>query len=158
MNDLLNFLLKDSFTLSQLKNRLRILRSALSVKFYNGQQLDRIPIEDSTWFNSLPESFLQSFNKDNLSEIIEELETQINKLEVLTIFLPFDTTDEGLTQIGIHTRNTFGKVLLLDIKYNPLLIAGCAMSWKGIYKDYSLHSKIQERKQTIIENFKKFLT
>lgn len=158
MNDLLNFLLKDSFTLSQLKNRLRILRSALSVKFYGGSQLEKPPLEESSWLNSLPESFLQSFNKDNLSEIIEGLETQINKLEVLTIFLPFDTTDEGLTQIGIYTRNTFGKVLLLDIKYNPLLIAGCAMSWKGIYKDYSLHSKIQERKQTIIENFKKFLT
>ena len=158
MDDLLNFLLKDSYTLSQLKNKLRILRSALSVKFYEGSQLEKPALEDSSWLKSLPENFLQSFNKDNLSEIIEGLETQINKFDVLTVFRPFDTTDDGLTQLGIHARNTFGKVLLLDIKYNPLLIAGCAMSWKGIYKDYSLHSKIQERKQTIIENFKKFLT
>lgn len=157
MDNLLDILLKDTYTLSQLKHKLKIIKSQLSQKFFGGGALEPLTPKDSTWFSALPENFLGEFNKDNLSLILTYFSNQINKMETLTIYLSFDAGGDILDQIGIKTRTTFGKIMLLDVKYNPALIAGCAISWKGIYKDYSLHSRIGERKLAILQSFKKFL-
>lgn len=155
--DFLNILLKENYTLSQLKSRLKIIKSQLSKKFFGGEEGEVLTSKDSAWFNSLPKEAIGKFNKDNLSQLLTDLANKINNLEILTIYLSFEADDDVLDQIGQKARETVGKILVLDIKYNPSLIAGCALSWKGIYKDYSLHSRIGERRLAISQAFKKFL-
>lgn len=157
MNDILNVVLKNTYTVSQFKKRLRILQFYFQQKFFQSAVGEPLSLADTQWFNSLPQTFLQSFNKDNLAQIMANLTSQINTMQVITIYLPFEATEETLDQIGIKARSLFNPILVLDIKYNPQLIAGCALTWKGIYKDYSLHSRIAEKKQLILESFRKFL-
>ena len=157
MDNTLAVILKDTFTLSQFKKRVKTLHSTLSEKFFGGRQGEAVTAEESAWFKLLPQEFLGSFNKDNLSQAITNLNSQIDKMPILTIYLPFEAEADILNQLGIKVRTTFGENFLMDIKYNPLLIAGCALSWKGIYKDYSLHQKIAERRLPILQSFKKFL-
>ncbi len=157
MIDILNIILKDTYTVSQLKRRVRMLQYYFQQKFFQSAINEAISPEDAAWFKTLPASFLNLFNKDNLSQIIAQLSSQINKMPVITVFLPFEASEGTLDQIGIKARSLFNPALVLDIKYNPSLTAGCAISWKGIYKDFSLHSRIEERKPAILESFKKFL-
>lgn len=157
MDNLLNTILKDTYTLTQFKKRLRLLQSYFQQKFFNAAQNEPLDLRDDLWLNSLPKSFLDGFNKNNLSEIMADLTNKINLMPVVTIFLGFEASEEILNQIGIKVRNLFGQGLILDIKYNPALIAGCSLSWKGIYRDYSLHSRIIERKLPILQSFKRFL-
>lgn len=157
MREVLNLLLKDSYTLSQLKKRLKIIKSELSIRLFGGQTLEPLTASDLQWFNSLPGSFKDSFSKDNLSILMTDLGNIINNYPVLTIYLPFEPDEATSDQTGMKARELFGQDLLLDIKSNPVLIAGCALSWKGIYKDYSLHAKIAERRLAILQSFKRFL-
>jgi len=158
MDQILDTILTDTFTLSQLKLRLRILKSNLLKTFFAGsQELEQTSLEELNWLKSLPVSFYQQFNKDNIYKIFSELEEADKKLAVVTIYLTFEPDDEATKAIGTAARKTFGKTLLLDIKYDPKLIAGCALVWKGVYKDYSLRAKIEERKEQILQHFKKFL-
>ena len=157
MNDLLTIILKDTYTLPQFKKRLKILEAYFQQKFFHAVQNADITPEDTEWFNSLPKSFLGKINKDNFSENLNSLTDKINTMPILVIYLAFEADDQLLDQIGAKARSNFGPNLLLDIKYNSTLIAGCALSWKGIYKDYSLHEKIEERRLAILQNFKKFL-
>lgn len=158
MNDILNTILKDTFSLSLLKHRLNILKTNL-IKTFFGSNTEELSLsaEDLNWLKSLPLSFYQQFNKDNVYKIFSDLETEIVKLKVLTMHLTFEPDEATLGQIGIFARKTFDPILLLDIKLNPSLIAGTALVWKGTYRDYSLLAKIEEKKPEILEGFKKFL-
>lgn len=157
MNEVLTTVLKDTYSLTFLKHRLRILKSYLSSKIFGGEAQDELSAQDSTWLSSLPRPLFEQFNKNNFSGIFSELEEEISTFKILTMYLPFDTDEQTLAQIGEFARKKFNSLIVLDMKFDPNLIAGCALSWGGIYKDYSLRSQIDQRKGEILESFKKFL-
>lgn len=156
--EILNTLLKDTFTLTLVKHRLRILKNNLLTKHFGSETpAEQLSNEDQNWLNSLPPAFFQKFTKDNVYQIFEQIEAKINSMPLLLIYLPFEATDQAVFQIGSFIRQNFTSLSLFDIKFNPNLIAGCALSFRGIYRDYSLKAKIEERKSQILESFRKFL-
>lgn len=161
MNEILSTILKDTYSLTSLKHRLRILNSYFLKTFFGETEATvDIPLstQDSNWLKSLPESFYQKFNKDNVYEIFSGLEKEIETLKILTLYLSFEPDELTLSQIGFSARKTFNlSLLLLDIKVDPNLIAGPAMTWKGVYRDYSLRAKLEEKKQDLSEEFRRFL-
>lgn len=157
MNPVLNTILKDTYSIAELKHKLNILKSYLLQNFFGAQSTKEWAAKDLVWLKSQPPSFFQSFNKDNVYNFFTEAEKQITQIKILTIYLTFEADDQTLTQIGQVARKTFNRLLLLDIKYDPNLIAGAALVWNGIYKDYSLRSTIQQKKSLILDSFKKFL-
>lgn len=158
MNNILDTILKDTFTLSKLKTRLRILKAHLLKAFFGGTDGQTFDQQDLNWLSLLPEPFLKNFNKENIYKIFNELESMQSSLPILTIFLPIEATDAISLQIGSYARKTFqSATMLLDTKYDQALIAGAAFVWKGVYRDYSLRAKIEERKEGLLQNFKKFL-
>lgn len=156
INLLYKTLLQNTYTLSQLKHRLKILKIYFSQVFFKASP-ESLNDSDNLWLNSLPKDFIISFNKDNFANRLGQLENVINQLQTLILYLPFEVSGEALEKIGQKARILFNPALVLDIKYNPSLLAGCALVWKGVYKDYSLKSKIEERKMELSESFKKFL-
>lgn len=159
MDQILETILQNTYTLTSLKHRFKILKSYLEKTLFGGEKVQTLSKEESDWLKTLPDSFYQQFNKDNAYSVFTGLENKINQLTPLTIYLPFTTDEEVASQIGSSARTTLQNPhLLLDRKHDPLLIAGCALSWKGIYKDYSLRARIEEKKSEVLDSFKKFLT
>lgn len=157
-NEILQIILQNTFTKLALRHRLRALKSHLEKGLYGAPLNDQyIPGEDIAWLASLPGDVFARFSKDNLSSTFKKIDQAVNTLPILTIFLPFETDDAINLQIGSFARITFKKNVILETKYNPSLIAGCALSWNGIYQDYSLKARIEERKDQILESFKRFL-
>jgi len=175
MNDLLATILKDTYSLTRFKDRIRLLKSHLLRIVFGGESennpdLEKDKVEllenraglnmlpDETWLKSLPPAFYQKFTKDNIYDIFSSIEKSAGNLPVLTLFLPFEPNEATETQLGTMTRTTFNfPTLLLDIKLDPNLIAGTALSWKGVYKDYSLRARIAEKRSEISEGFRRFL-
>lgn len=157
-NLILNTILNNTYSLSQLKHRLFVLKTKLLLNFFGTTiKIEPDPV-DSSWLKSLPSDFLEKFNNDNVYKIFEDFDKEILKVKILIIYITFDPDAESITQIGQYARKIFNNSsLLLDFKYDPKLIAGAALSWNGLYKDYSLRAKIEERKLLILESFKKFL-
>ena len=158
MNEaILNTILENTYTLSQLKRRLSALKQLLLKEFFKSDSNQPAPAIDTEWLKSLPSEFLKQFNNDNVYKIFEDIESQIIKLPIVTIYLTFEPDEATLSQIGQRAKKTFNKLLIFDIKYDPRLIAGAALVCKGVYRDYSLRSKIEEKRLIILNNFKKFL-
>lgn len=166
MEDILNTILQDTFSLTQLKHRLRLLKTNLLKTFFGSDNQSNLPpgqtdlslsAEELNWLKKLPEDFYKKFNKDNVYKIFSDIDERITKLPTLTMYLTFEPDDTILSQIGTYARTSFGPTLLLDIKTDPNLVAGTALVWKGIRKDYSLHAKIVEKQDEIFQEFKKFL-
>ena len=72
------------------------------------------------------------------------------------VYTPVIIPDETIPELGQKIRATFGTVLF-ELRFDPDLIGGCALVWKGVYKDYSLRAKIAEKHKEILEGFKSFL-
>lgn len=166
MDDTLSIILKDTYSLTQLRLRLRVLKTHLIASFFGASTplLDSstsgedIPPQELNWLNSLPASLYKKFNKENVYEMFSSFDSQMAKLPILTMYLTFEPDDATLNQISAFARKTFGvPLLLLDIKLDPHLIAGASLSWKGILRDYSLRAKLTEKKEEILQGFKKFL-
>ncbi len=159
MDEILNTILKDTYSLSSLKHRLRVLKANLLQEFFAGTT-ENTPLmtSDLNWLKSLPAGFRQKFTKDNVYEIFSTLEKNITNLKILTMYLTFEPDETTLPQLGTAARTTFSlPSLLLDIKINPNLIAGTALSWKGRMRDYSLKAKLEEKRPEIAQEFKRFL-
>lgn len=156
-NPVLATILKDTYTNTELKHKLNILKSYLLQNLFGSQSQKEWAAKDLVWLKSQPASFFQYFNKDNIYNLFAEIEKQISQIKILTIYLTFEPDENSLAQIGQMARKTFNKLMILDIKYDPNLIAGAALVWNGIYKNYSLRSKIEEHKNEILESFKKYL-
>lgn len=166
MDEILAVILKETYSLSQLKHRLRILKSNLLQTFFGETHLEGGPgllpggisPEDLNWLKSLPREFYQKFTRDNVYKIFSDLDDTAHNLKILTLYLSFEPDNGALSQIGSSARSTFGlPALLLDIKLDPSLIAGTALSWKGVYKDYSLRWQLALKKRELWAEFRKFL-
>lgn len=158
MDAILQKILESTYTLSQLKHRVRALHEYLSAKLFAPQNPPQLEPGDSAWVNSLGNDFLGQLNKDNINKIFTGLDAYIRQLKPLIIYIAFESTDESNNQVGKMLRKEFTGHKIFDVKIDPKLIAGCALSLNGVYKDYSLRVKIENEKGKILESFKKFLT
>jgi len=133
---ILTTILNNTYTLSQLRKRVNILKNYLTLRFFGNSQ---------EW-----EKQANQFDP-------EEIEKNLAKANILNVYLPFETNSQIAATLGQYMRKLFDRVILFDIKLDPSLIAGCALSWQGIYKDYSLRKKIADNRIQLMESFKKFL-
>lgn len=178
MDPTLAIILKDTYSTTQLKHRLRILKAELVNKFFGGGPEDgynpglgnaalkgnkpglnigSLSPQDQNWLKSLPADFYKKFNKSNVYKIFSDLESKISNIPTLTLYLTFEPDESTLEQIGNFARKMFGPNLMLDIKLDLTLIAGAALGWKGVLRDYSIKTQIEAKKGEILESFKRFL-
>lgn len=157
MNDILNLMMENTYTLPDLKHRLRILKGYLENQVFGNKDHIFDP-EDSAWLNSLPADLFHQFNKDNLPDIFTTLEQTIDKILPLTLYLSFEPNKEIVSAISAWLRQNLSQKPILEIKFDPGLIGGCALVKDGIYKDYSLKARIEEQKEVILTEFKKYIT
>ena len=156
MDPIFETILKNTYTQSQFKHRLRILKSFVSQKLFGGQD-SQLNETDLAWIKTLPEAFFQNFTKDNCTDYFKAVEERLANTPSLMLNIAFEPNDEALSEIGQFTRTNFTSFKLLDFKYDPSVIAGCVLNWKGISKDYSVREAIEEKKEVLLESFKKFL-
>lgn len=157
MDNILSTILNNTYTLTQLNRRLRVLKAQLLKNLFGGEVISEPISDDLNWLKSLPENFLSQFNKDNVYQIFTSIETAITNLQLLTVYLAFEADNTTIEQVGNFARKIFNPSLLLDAKFDPNIIAGAALVWKGVYKDYSLRAKLKEKEGEISQSFKKFL-
>lgn len=155
---LVSKILENTFTQQELNRRLGILKEYLNKKIFtskkNGQLLE-LEAEDQAWIDTLGDDFLNKFNKDNLVKLLDGLANKTKQLKSLGIIIPVEFPQDQVKLLGEKVRSSFGQNFLIDIKLDPSLIAGCALVWNGVMKDYSIRAKIDESKQTILETFKR---
>ena len=68
MDDLLAIILKDTYTLSSAKRRIKVLKSEISKKFFGGVE-GEVEDSDLKWLNSLPAELFDKFGAVRLAYI-----------------------------------------------------------------------------------------
>lgn len=156
---ILDQILSTTYTTHQLNKRLRLLKSFLSEKVFTNQESNKSFFDqaDSKWLGSLSSDFFKNFTAANFQDIFKQLEEQTKLITPLIIYIPADLPEEEIAKLSTNLRQNYGQNTIMDIKLDPTLLAGCALVWKGVYKDYSLRAKIAEEKDQVLTVFKQYV-
>lgn len=156
-NQILERILITTFTLGSFKKRVKALKSRLSEFFFGGKTNPLLEQEEKIWLNSVGVGLVNMFSKDTLDETIRKLENYSDSVKPLTVYLSFEPSEQQVEELGSWVRDNLSKELMMDIKMDKELIAGCAFIWNGVYKDYSLRSRLSANRSQIATGFKQYL-
>lgn len=153
---ILDELLKDTYTLEDFRKRYFALKKVVEGDLYH--KTDELAEESK---GELLEGFDKSLIKDlksgDYSRINEYIEDFMRGTQALSIYFVFVPEDKQIKEIGGWLRNNLKNPrLVFQVKVDPALIGGCAIAYKGVYKDYSLRAKIKDNKTRLIEEFRKY--
>lgn len=153
--DLLDPILAQTFTQAEALHRLSALKEAAVKKLFGSRQ--KPAGQEDPWLSSLDPDIYRHFTKENVYKIFDTVEAEIKNIKPLTLFLPFEIPNNEVANLGIYLRKSYGKNFLMEIKPDPSLIAGAALVWNGIYKDYSLRQRITDNRQKILDTMQEFI-
>lgn len=151
---LLDQLRGDCLVKSECLRRLRILKTVTQLKLFSskneaGDLYKHFNQEEIDYLNSLPKELLKKTDQSTLNSI-KEAEEELTTYSTLTVYLPIELSPSCLQDLSGFLRKKFKTHFLLEIKFDPSLIAGAALAWNGVYKDYSLKEKLQNSHKQIM--------
>lgn len=176
---ILDELLKNTYTLEGLRKRYQVLKKKIEREIYTQNDSERLgkpevrhsgKSEESDSTGKLSHSefsekdiegfdmeLLKSIKNDDFVNLNEYIENFIKSAQSLSVYLVFSPEKEQLKEIGEWMRtNLKNPRLVFDIKVDAALIGGCAIAYKGVYKDYSLRAKISANKEKLIHEFREY--
>lgn len=164
MDNILNTILKETYTLQQFIRRVRLLKDYVNTSLFKGvnAQIDLNNLtsnsNDLNWLRSLPENgFFNQFNNQSFNQIFDYLDQTIQNQKPLLIYIPFEMPDDEIAKMGGSLRTSYGGKFLFDLKYDPSLLAGCSLVWNGLHKDYSIKKKIEGNETEIIKEINSYI-
>ncbi len=154
---ILNTILKNTYTKSSFLKRLSILRIYLEHYFF----IEKISLEkffsktkisnyDKKALIDWAKDFYSSFTLSNFYQKIQALSEDIKNINNITLYIPIDTSIDDKETLGSWFRKNISQTALLDLHYNPKLVGGAALVENNIYRDYSLHHFIKNKKEEIM--------
>lgn len=166
-DNLLDIFLQECFTHEELARRIRVSKMVLECVYYKleGSDVtpeDRLPQclnitaltpEDATFISMLLEK--KYLAEDMLYLQLRTVAKQSTSLPTITITtaVPLETNQQKI--IGIWLRTNIKPRIMFRTLTDPSSIAGCSLSWHGAYKDYSIRSQFENKREklrTIINN------
>lgn len=154
---ILDILLADTYTLTALKHKLQTLKLYLANILFTKNTPLVLAEEDQISINSLGQAFFRQFKPETLTQTLTSLDAQIKKIQPLVIYLPFEPPPAEIIRLGKWLRGSFSSNFVFETKIDPALMAGCALVWKGVYKDFSIKSRVDQNKDRILEVFRRYI-
>lgn len=164
-------LLKDqifatTYTKPVLLRKLRILKELINYKVFKAPQADgHLLLEHFRQQSSLyqEQSWLEKFlplieqiTASNIDPIIQTLENLSQSVQMIILYTPFSMPEDYQEKVGSWIKQNLGSNFFIDLSVDPELIGGCAISYKGIYRDESLSALIKRQETDIIASLKEF--
>lgn len=168
---IINYFLTNTFSKTQAIRRLRLTKEFIDVfLFKNLQKKDFKTVfesfkqtssayfisqegleEDFIFLEKIAGELIKSISAENVNESFKLLEDAISHAKIILIYLPFEAPEQEINKLGSWFKQNLGPTSLIEINYDPGLIGGCALSFNGMYKDYSLRARINENKKQILD-------
>lgn len=139
--------IKTTEDVTYLLSLLGTLRTELFKKNRSFEQILEQDISYQKGFTIKKIAAAHQVNLDSAAEVVaflQKLTEAITTLPVVTITLAFSPRADLVTSISQWFTMNFGRLVILDIKVDPTLMAGSVVSFNGKRKDYSLRHQLFE--------------
>lgn len=162
----LDTILKSTFTRNDIARRMRLLREYLEQNYFTETKMEmtkflllrRATTDDINAFIGWGEEFYATFTRKNAYTLISRMLEEAKKLPVASLYIPYEPVPAEVSKIGVWFRGNVGSNVLLDIHTDPTLLGGCAIVWKGSYRDYSLRYYMLKKHQEIVKVIEEYVS
>ena len=161
MSPTLTALLKKTYTKNDLHRRLRLMQECLETVVYDEPEQIRITpahvrrerfikekaqAEDAAVLFDLDSTIWEGFNAKNLVSSIKALQSEIEQLPVITLYVPVHFTDVQLAPIGEWARSNVASGMLFEVEVEPSVVGGCSFVYNGRHFDWSLRRYLRAQR------------
>ena len=80
----------------------------------------------------------------DMEEFLKSVKNEIASFKELKISLAFEPTSLSIEKIYMQAQGIWGRKILLNLSYDPNLIAGCVIIFEGEYRDFSLRKAFKK--------------
>lgn len=108
--------------------------------------------EDEQWVRRFFSQ--QPVTKEDVFTTIEKLEELKNNSPTITLHISRVLPEDSIARIGMWLRKHLNPAMLIRFKYDTSVTAGCGISWKGVYTDFSLSHRLEEKHDQIVDLIK----
>lgn len=88
---------------------------------------------------------------------LEKLKNKIEKLGIVQLTLAFEPTNITIDKFINYIRQNVGEDIILEVSYDPNIVAGTMISYKGNFRDFSLKRLFEEELKAGKEEIEKIL-
>jgi hypothetical protein len=164
-DELVNKLLEHAITRGEVLRRIGVIRDFLEQKFFKpeSQPLSDFVgkrdtgLGDARILTNLEAAFWESFTRDNVYHLLDEMTATINRLPTVTLYIPYETEHEELSKLIKWFRANVNERIMVDLRQDKALVGGCALAAGGVWHDYTLRYWIKKRQGAIIETIGKYV-
>jgi hypothetical protein len=165
MTELLKTIIKNSYTTSEVRRRLRLVREYLEDRLFKGASLtiadflakqNTDPI-DVTAIGEWGNEFWVNFTKENAYKVLDGLNLEVKKLPVYSLYIPYVPEGAEGAKLGKWFRDEIGPEVILDLHTDPMLLGGAAVVRQGMFFDYSIRYYLQQKRWEIEKIIGKYL-
>jgi len=90
----------------------------------------------------LRESEISSGNKEAIASYLDRTKEEILKMSRIKLTMAINPDSALLDKMFSWFKDAAGKELLMDISINPGILGGLLVTYKGLYRDFSLKSRL----------------
>lgn len=150
---ILDELLKDAYTLEEFRKKYQVFKKGVEAKLYHKDDSEQTTSEAE---GESMDKLVSEIKSGDFVRVTEYIEDFMRNHEALAIYFVFMPEKAQIKDIGNWLRtNLKNPRQIFQVKVDPALIGGCAIAYKGVYKDYSLKAKIAANKEKIVSEFRK---
>jgi F0F1-type ATP synthase delta subunit len=91
-----------------------------------------------------------------LSAKLSDLKKSLGELKVVKVTIAYEAPESTIQKIIGLVRQNFGEKTILELGVEPLILGGLIFEYGGLYRDYTLKTKLSEvfknKKEEILSN------
>lgn len=165
--DIFTILLKTAFTKVEVLRRIRLLRDYLERKFFitGGKAVTleafleetHVSHDDAVALDEIEKKLGTSLTKEHAYGLTKELSEQAKTLPVVGMFLPAEPNEQEMAKVGEWVRQNLNPTAIIELHISPSFLGGCAMSYNGMYQEYTLDYFMQKNHEEIKKIIEKYV-
>ena len=82
--------------------------------------------------------------REIISEKLLRLKKALGELSVMTLTLAFDPAESTINKLTSYVRKNLEEKIILEFKLEPNILGGTILEFKGLYRDYTLRTKLDD--------------
>ena len=114
--------------------------SLLSDSFFKTGEFKKVL--DSQVSKELRDFIGNNDSRETVTDALVTLKARLDTLSVIKLTLAVDPTQEIIKKIASFIKSGLNKNALLKITVDPKILGGMILESNGLYRDYTLHTKL----------------
>ena len=99
---------------------------------------------DSQISGTLRNHIADDESRETLSQRLLDLKRALDEFSVVKLTIAFEPTESTIDKLMDFVRNNIGGKTILALHVEPKLLGGAIFEFKGLYRDYTLKTKLEK--------------